>query len=49
MLAQKSASQYGDGEGALAFWKNSIADYHDEKKVLKLNFNVLLTRTIVLA
>ena len=33
MLAQKSASQYGDGEGALAFWKNSIADYNDEKKV----------------
>ena len=33
MLAQKSVSQYGDGEGALACWKNSMADYHDEKKV----------------
>ena len=36
MLAQKSSSQYGDGEGSLAFWKNSIADYHDEKKVFYL-------------
>ena len=35
MLAQKSSTQFGDGEGALAFWKNSCADYHDEKKVLK--------------
>ena len=34
MLAQKSSSQYGDGEGSLAFWKNSLADYQDEKKVL---------------
>ena len=33
MLAQKSATQHGDGEGTLAFWKNSLADYHDEKKV----------------
>ena len=35
MLSQKAATQHGDGEGALAFWKNSIADYHDEKKVGK--------------
>ena len=39
MLAQKSVSQYGDGEGALACWKNSMADYHDEKKV---NFTLVL-------
>ena len=32
MLAQKAASQHGDGEGSVAFWKNSIADYHDEGK-----------------
>ena len=36
MLAQKSASQFGDGEGALAMWKNSMADYHDEHKVDKI-------------
>jgi len=34
MLAQKSMSQHADGEGALACWKNSLADYHDSKKVL---------------
>ena len=34
LLAQKSATQYGDGEGSLAFWKNSISDYHDDKKVI---------------
>ena len=33
MLAQKAASQFGDGEGAVAFWKNSMSDYHDESKV----------------
>ena len=33
MLAQKSASQFGDGEGALAMWKNSLTDYNDELKV----------------
>ena len=45
MLAQKSSTQFGDGEGALAFWKNSCADYHDEKKVLKcpLKFQVNLS------
>ena len=32
MMAQKAASQHGDGEGSVAFWKNSIADYHDEGK-----------------
>ena len=32
-LAQKASSQYGDGEGALAFWKNSAADYQDANKV----------------
>ena len=32
-LAQKSISQYADGDGALACWKNSISDYHDAKKV----------------
>ena len=33
-LAQKAVSQYADGEAALAMWKNSLADYHDAKKVL---------------
>ena len=32
-LAQKASSQYGDGEGALAFWKNSAADYQEANKV----------------
>ena len=32
LLSQKSSSQFGDGEGAVAFWKNSMADYHDESK-----------------
>jgi len=32
MLAQKSASQFGDGEAALAMWKNSITDYNDTNK-----------------
>ena len=44
MLAQKSASQFGDGEGALAMWKNSIADYHDEHKVADIfshNYNLI--------
>ena len=36
MLSQKSASQFGDGEGALAMWKNSLTDYNDESKVLNL-------------
>ena len=40
MLAQKSASQFGDGEGALAMWKNSIADYNDENKVSNQNFEI---------
>ena len=34
MLGQKGCSQFGDGEGALAMWKNSMADYHDTNKVL---------------
>jgi hypothetical protein len=33
MLAQKSAGQFADGEATLAFWKNSLTDYHSEKKV----------------
>ena len=36
MLSQKSASQFGDGEGALAMWKNSLTDYNEESKVLNL-------------
>ena len=32
LLSQKASSQFGDGEGAVAFWKNSMADYHDESK-----------------
>jgi hypothetical protein len=34
MLGQKGCSQFGDGQGALAMWKNSMADYHDTNKVL---------------
>ena len=50
MLAQKSASQYGDGEGALAFWKNSMADYNDEKKVnLEWAGEIYVTPIIFLA
>jgi hypothetical protein len=40
MMAQKSCSQYGDGEGALAMWKNSMSDYNDEKKVVYCNFGI---------
>ena len=36
MLAQKSSSQYGDGESAVAMWKNSMADYDAEHKVTKI-------------
>ena len=32
-LAQKAVSEYADGEASLAMWKNSLADYHDTKKV----------------
>ena len=38
MLAQKSATQFADGEGALAMWKNSITEYHDDHKVTPLIF-----------
>lgn len=40
--AQKSASQFGDGEGMLAYWKNSMSDYHDEKKVSCANIVVFI-------
>ena len=40
MMAQKSCSQYGDGEGALAMWKNSMSDYNQEKKVVYCNFGL---------
>ena len=44
MLAQKSASQFGDGEGALAMWKNSITDYNDTNKVcLAYHFKIVTT------
>ena len=33
LMSQKYSTRFGDGEGALAFWKNSIGDYHQEKKV----------------
>ena len=43
MLAQKTASQFGDGEGALAMWKNSLSDYHDEHKVgVEIEIKLLL-------
>ena len=45
LLAQKSAGQFGDGEGSLAFWKNSMADYHDEKKVFKFKFFIFSNPT----
>jgi len=32
LLAQKSATQFADGEGALAMWKNSITEYNDDHK-----------------
>ena len=35
MLAQKVCSQFADGEGTLAMWKNSMSDYHQESKVLQ--------------
>ena len=35
MLAQKACSQFADGEGTLAMWKNSMSDYHQESKVLQ--------------
>ena len=31
-LAQKSATQNGDCEVLISFWKNSLSDYHDSKK-----------------
>ena len=31
-LAQKFASQHGDGEAILAMWKNSLSDYQDAQK-----------------
>ena len=33
-LAHKAASQFADGDATLAMWKNSLADYHDFKKVI---------------
>ena len=40
MLAQKSATQFADGEGALAMWKNSITEYNDDHKVALINIKV---------
>ena len=34
--AQKVATQFGDCVALISFWKNSLNDYHDAKKVIKL-------------
>ena len=45
MLAQKSASQFGDG--VLAMWKKSITDYNDTNKVcLSYHFKIVTTYVV---
>ena len=31
-FSQKCATQFGDGEALIGFWKNSLSSYHDSKK-----------------
>ena len=39
ILSSKLATQYGDGEALISFWKNSQGTYHQAKKVIPIQLH----------